>query len=283
MKEERRRENCPVISTYTVDSAGERRRNVNVTSNKWVCMYVCVCVQGLLPWALIEASTKGAVLFAVQNEVSHALSSTFGLGHTASGLLGGACGGVAQAYTTMGFCTLMKTVEVTRSKSMVVSVDGAAATASPHIQKTTLQVAADIIRREGIAGMYRGVNALAMRQFTNWGSRFGISRAAEDMLRGGDARKKLSTVERLSAAAVGGSLACWNHPIEVIRIELQRHDGDRAAGSRSIFGAAKNIYSTGGLPAFFRGVTPRIGHSLALTILMVFGGDELKARAAAKR
>ena len=26
-------------------------------------------------------------------------------------------GGIAQAYTTMGFCTFMKTVEVTRHKS----------------------------------------------------------------------------------------------------------------------------------------------------------------------
>lgn len=249
----------------------------------YVCgyAYMSLTIQGLLPWALIEASTKGAVLFAVQNEVSHMLSSTFGLGHTASSLLGGACGGVAQAYTTMGFCTLMKTVEVTRSKSMVMSVDGASSTASAAEMraKTTLQVAADILRREGVVGMYRGVNALALRQFTNWGSRFGISRATEELLRGGDTNRKLSTTERLSAAAVGGTLACWNHPIEVIRIELQRHDGERGAGSRSIFGAAKNIYSSGGLPAFFRGVTPRIGHSLALTVLMVFGGDELKARA----
>lgn len=31
-------------------------------------------------------------------------------------MFGGMFGGVAQAYTTMGFATFMKTVEVTRSK-----------------------------------------------------------------------------------------------------------------------------------------------------------------------
>jgi hypothetical protein len=33
------------------------------------------------------------------------------------GIVGGMGGGIAQAYTTMGFCTFMKTVEVTRHKS----------------------------------------------------------------------------------------------------------------------------------------------------------------------
>lgn len=57
-------------------------------------------------------------------------------------------GGIAQAYTTMGFCTFMKTVEVTRSKG------GDAA------QKSTIQVAREIYAKEGIAGINKGVNAV---------------------------------------------------------------------------------------------------------------------------
>lgn len=34
-----------------------------------------------------------------------------------AGIIGGMSGGIAQAYSTMGFCTFMKTVEVTRHKS----------------------------------------------------------------------------------------------------------------------------------------------------------------------
>lgn len=51
-------------------------------------------------------------------------------------------GGIAQAYTTMGFCTFMKTVEVTRHKS--------AGNAS------TWAVASDIFKKEGIAGINKG-------------------------------------------------------------------------------------------------------------------------------
>lgn len=243
--------------------------------------------QGLIPWAWIEASSKGAILFWAQSEVSHYLTSYAGVGHTTAGLLGGACGGVAQAYTTMGFCTLMKTVEVTRAKAGGIGAPSLSTSGAAAVKgvPSTVDVAKGILRKEGIVGMYRGVNALALRQFTNWGSRFGISRGTEQLLKGDDASRKLTPYERLGAAAVGGTLACWNHPIEVIRIELQRHDVDTggAARSRSIIGAARRVFETGGVPAFFRGVTPRVGHSMALTILMVYGGDELKAHLATKR
>ena len=60
-----------------------------------------------------------------------------------------------------GFCTCMKTAEITRHKQ-------AAAGIKPP---STWAVFADIYRREGLAGINKGVNAVAVRQCTNWGSR----------------------------------------------------------------------------------------------------------------
>lgn len=55
----------------------------------------------------------------------------------------------------------MKTAEITRHKQ-----------ASSGIKPpSTWAVFADIYRREGIAGINKGVNAVAVRQCTNWGSR----------------------------------------------------------------------------------------------------------------
>jgi hypothetical protein len=71
-------------------------------------------------------------------------------------------GGVAQAYTTMGFCTFMKTVEVTRHKN-------------PGVVESSWKIASGILKREGLLGMNRGVTAVALRQMTNWGSRLGTS------------------------------------------------------------------------------------------------------------
>lgn len=57
--------------------------------------------QGLIPWAWIEASTKGGVLIFTSAEIEK-VASRNGFGVGAAGLLGGMGGGIAQAYATMG-------------------------------------------------------------------------------------------------------------------------------------------------------------------------------------
>jgi len=72
--------------------------------------------QGLIPWAWIEACTKGAVLIFTASEIEYK-ARVAGSSPFMAGIIGGMGGGLAQAYTTMGFCTFMKTVEVTRHKA----------------------------------------------------------------------------------------------------------------------------------------------------------------------
>lgn len=57
--------------------------------------------QGLIPWAWIEASTKGAVLLFAAAEIEKGTINA-GVSPAVAGLLGGMGGGVAQAYATMG-------------------------------------------------------------------------------------------------------------------------------------------------------------------------------------
>ncbi|KAI9471512.1 hypothetical protein LPJ78_002415 [Coemansia sp. RSA 989] len=220
--------------------------------------------QGLIPWAWIEASTKGGVLLFTSSEIDYR-ARVAGLSSSWAGLLGGVGGGIAQAYTTMGFCTFMKTVEVTRHKSADTNA-------------STWRIAYDVFQREGIRGLNRGVSAVALRQMTNWGSRFGISRVTESIFRGKDTTRKLATWERLAASAIGGALACWNQPLEVIRVEMQSQAkaADRPA-NLNLFTTARYIYQKNGFLGFYRGVTPRIGLSVYLTVCMVFGGDSIKA------
>ncbi|PVZ99314.1 hypothetical protein BB558_004691 [Smittium angustum] len=219
--------------------------------------------RGLIPWAWIEASTKGGVLLFASSEIEYVVKK-MGYGGIVGGLLGGMGGGIAQAYTTMGFCTFMKTVEVTRHRQV-------------GEKTSTFRVAYQVFQKEGIAGLNRGVSAVAIRQMTNWGSRFGISRVTEMLLKGKDKNKKLNKKERVFASVVGGSLSCWNQPIEVIRVEMQSQikNPDRPK-NLNVVSTAKYIYEKNGFRGFYRGVIPRIGLSVYLTTCMVFGGDSLK-------
>jgi hypothetical protein len=60
---------------------------------------------------------------------------------------------------------------------------------------------------------------------TNWGSRLGISRVVESGFKSirpeSEREKKLTKSERLLSSIVGGALACWNQPIEVIRVKVR--------------------------------------------------------------
>ncbi|KAK2026633.1 mitochondrial carrier [Colletotrichum zoysiae] len=224
--------------------------------------------QGLIPWAWIEASTKGAVLLFVASEAEYYARSA-GASEFSGGIIGGVTGGVAQAYTTMGFCTCMKTVEITKHKM-------AASGQSVSIWVTFM----DIYRREGLRGINKGVHAVAIRQMTNWGTRFGLSRLAEQGIRevthkeDGD---KLSAVEKITASALGGALSGWNQPIEVIRVEMQSKKKDPNRPKKMTVGSTfRYIYQTNGVKGLYRGVTPRIGLSMWQTVCMVAMGDMAK-------
>jgi len=225
--------------------------------------------QGLIPWAWIEASTKGAVLLFVASEAEY-YAKTFGAGGFVAGITGGMVGGLAQAYATMGFCTCMKTVEITQHKMAAQGI-------KPPSTFTTF---ADIYRKEGIRGINKGVNAVAIRQVTNWGSRFGLSRLAEQGIRrvtGKEHGEKLSAAEKILASGLGGGLSAWNQPIEVIRVEMQSKSVDPNRPKNLTVGKTLNyIYSNNGLRGLYRGVTPRIGLGVWQTICMVALGDIAK-------
>ncbi|KAL2265644.1 hypothetical protein VTJ83DRAFT_6744 [Remersonia thermophila] len=225
--------------------------------------------QGLIPWAWIEASTKGAVLLFVASEAEY-YARAAGASEFGGGIIGGVTGGVAQAYATMGFCTCMKTVEITKSK--VAAAGGKV----PGTWATFM----DIWRREGIRGINKGVNAVAIRQMTNWGSRFGLSRLAEQGIRrvtGKEHGEKLSAFEKIIASAVGGGLSAWNQPIEVIRVEMQsKKDDPNRPKKMTVGNTFKYIYQTNGVKGLYRGVTPRIGLGVWQTVCMVAMGDMAK-------
>lgn len=122
----------------------------------------------------------------------------------------------------------MKTVEITRHKQVETG-------AKPE---STFKVFMDIYRREGIAGINKGVNAVALRQATNWGSRMGFARLAEMSLRKARGLKegdRLAASDKILASSVGGALATWNQPIEVVRVEVSSSRQRRPESPDSLF------------------------------------------------
>ncbi|KAJ7900202.1 mitochondrial carrier domain-containing protein [Mycena olivaceomarginata] len=224
---------------------------------------------GLIPWAWIEASTKGAVLVFAASEVE---TATLGMGinPAAAGLLGGMVGGVAQAYATMGFTTCMKTAEITRQKTAAAGVKA----------PSTWALFMDIYRKEGLAGVNKGVNAVAVRQCTNWGSRMGFARLAETGIR--RARGKSDTDY---LAPMDKILASWSRthlwPSLILIIQMQSMVKDAGKNPNrpaklTVLNTLGFIYKENGIKGLYRGVTPRIGLGVWQTICMVSLTDYVK-------
>ncbi|KAF4556790.1 putative citrate/oxoglutarate carrier protein [Elsinoe fawcettii] len=259
----------PLEVTKTTMAANRGDGFAGAISRIWARGGVLGFYQGLIPWAWIEASTKGAVLLFVASEAEF-YARAAGASPFVGGISGGMVGGLAQAYATMGFCTCMKTVEITKHKVAATGVK------PPGTMATFM----DIYRREGIRGINKGVNAVAVRQVTNWGSRFGLSRVAESGIRsvtGKSENAKLSAPEKILASALGGGLSAWNQPIEVVRVEMQSKTVDPNRPKNLGVGSAfRYIYSQNGLKGLYRGVTPRIGLGVWQTVCMVALGDIAK-------
>jgi len=167
----------------------------------------------------------------------------------------------------------MKTAEITRSKQAASGIK----------PPSTWVVFADIYRKEGLAGVNKGVNAVAVRQATNWGSRMGFARLAEDAIRSYKGKKEgeaLSAVDKIASSALGGALGTWNQPIEVVRVEMQSMAKQVPGGNRpaklTVFNTLGYIYRENGIKGLYRGVTPRLGLGIWQTICMVSFADYVK-------
>lgn len=227
--------------------------------------------QGLIPWAWIEASSAGAILIFTAAELESLSVRQFNFSPASAGLIGGCGGGIAQAYLTMGVSTTMKTAEITRASMP----NGGPA-------KGTMSLFLEIFKKDGIRGINKGVHALALRQCTNWGSRMGFARLAEDgirSLRGRPAESSLSTFDKLLSSSIGGALSCWNHPIEVVRIEMQSMAQPRPGrpAKLTIMNTMGFIYRENGVRGLFKGILPRLGLSVWRTVCFVSVVDYAKA------
>lgn len=103
----------------------------------------------------------------------------------------------------------------------------------------------------------------------------GIARVTESVISSfrSDAQKgkPLTVPERLLASVIGGAVACWNQPIEVIRVEMQSQIKDATRPAKmTIVSTAKWIWQKNGFLGFYRGVTPRIGLGVYLTVRLGF-------------
>jgi hypothetical protein len=131
-----------------------------------------------------------------------------------------------------------------------------------------------VLQSSGIRAAYGSAIPMAGRQASNWALRQAI---ADTLVKKATKAKgqKLSVPERMVCGLLGGSAACINQPIEVMRITVQaRHaTGDAAANTTN---SARMVFQKHGWRGFYAGVGPRFLLSAWQTLFMVTFADMVK-------
>ena len=208
--------------------------------------------RGFYPWAIIQ-STKGIPILFTQSFVKDYSYPYFIQNNNPSqaqrkaGILGGICGGIAQAF----FITptqRLKIEAITSSKK--------------NRSFNTTLLLSDIYKKQGICGLWRGLRPMTCKKGVDWGIRFsGIEAFKQTYPDFYD-----TFPGKICAGMVGGSLSILTVPFDVMVASMQKSNS-----SGKIFQAFRALKKEG-LAQLYRGGVFRFIHTSYHTgILVGFG------------
>lgn len=119
-----------------------------------------------------------------------------------------------------------------------------------------------IIKTEGVRGLYRGVTPNVLGSGSSWGFYFFFYNTIKTSIQGGNSKKPLGPSMHMFAAADAGVLTLlMTNPIWVVktRLCLQYADDVKIAESkkyRGMIDALKKIYKTEGIRGLYKGLVP---------------------------
>lgn len=202
------------------------------------------------PSRTVEGALLGAV-FLVGSTATKKQVLAMGAGKNIAALAGGVVGGVAQAVVMTPAGMIFTSLNVNKGKP-------------GYENDNAITVAKRIIEEKGIAGMYIGGKPMAARQASNWASRSLFTEICRSNLK----LSRFGLIGEIGSGVIGGLGSCWNTPIETVRVLMQK-DVSEGRPPKTFDGYINGLVEEGGVPALFRGVSPRAVQAIWQTVFMV--------------
>lgn len=202
------------------------------------------------PSRTVEGALLGAV-FLVASAATKKQVIGMGAGKNLAALAGGVVGGVAQAVIMTPAGMVFTSLNVNKGKP-------------GYENDNAITVTQRIIKEKGFGGMYVGGGPMAIRQASNWASRGLFTELCRTNLK----LSRFGLIGEIGSGAIGGIGSCWNTPIETVRVLMQRDVG-MGIEPKTFNGYVKHEIEEGGVPALFRGVSPRAVQAIWQTVFMV--------------
>lgn len=124
-----------------------------------------------------------------------------------------------------------------------------------------------IVRQQGISGVYQGLTATIMKQGSNQAIRFFVMESLKDWYRGGDPKKNVNKLLVGMFGAIAGAASVFgNTPIDVVKTRMQ---GLEAHKYKNTFHCIYQIARHEGFLAFYKGTVPRLSR-VCLDVAITF-------------
>lgn len=124
-----------------------------------------------------------------------------------------------------------------------------------------------IVKQEGLSGVYKGVTATIMKQGSNQAIRFYVMESLKDVYKGDDMNKPVPKLVVGAFGAVAGAASVFgNTPIDVVKTRMQ---GLEAAKYKNTFDCFIRIWKNEGPLAFYKGTIPRLSR-VCLDVAITF-------------
>lgn len=125
----------------------------------------------------------------------------------------------------------------------------------------------EIVRAEGVGGVYKGLTATILKQGSNQAIRFYVMESMKNWYREGDPSKPVPKLVVGGFGAVAGAASVFgNTPIDVVKTRMQGLD---AAKYTSTMHCARTIWREEGALAFYKGTLPRMSR-VCLDVAITF-------------
>jgi len=136
----------------------------------------------------------------------------------------------------------------------------------------------DLVKSDGLAGLYAGLGAGITRQIFYATSRFGLFEVLRDVIA---QYRETDVVSRLFAGCVSGGIAALiSCPAEVSLVRMSNDSAlplEQRRNYSSVMNAATRILSEEGVSAFYRGCGPFVNRAMLVGACQVGTFDQFKA------
>lgn len=124
-----------------------------------------------------------------------------------------------------------------------------------------------IVKQEGLSGVYKGLTATIMKQGSNQAIRFYVMESLKDLYKGDDLQKPVPKLVVGAFGAIAGAASVFgNTPIDVVKTRMQ---GLEASKYKNTFDCFITIWKNEGPLAFYKGTIPRLSR-VCLDVAITF-------------